>query len=167
MGTRAEGYYLAEEYAMSSGVGVSEKRLPSFDKALLDANVGNYNLVRLSSILPAHCKRVNINDIQKHIPEGSLLPTAYATISCSEYGQKLASAIGVGYPADDSKVGVIMEYSNTGITGKQAEETIREMVREAFWERRWELDRIEVISAEAVVEKEGSTVSTFACIAEW
>lgn len=159
-------HYIAKEYALSSGVGVSTKRLPSFDKALLKAKVGNYNLVRLSSILPAHCKKVPIDEIADHIKEGSLLPTAYATITCAMEGTQIASAIGVGYPVDKEKVGVIMEFSDVNCTGEVAEEVVKSMVREGFAERGWELESIETISAEATVQK-GETVSTFACIAEW
>lgn len=160
-------HYIAKEFAMSAGVGVSEKRLPSFDKALLAAKVGNYNLVRLSSILPAHCKEVPIEQITKHIKEGSLLPTAYATISCGMKGTHLASAIGVGFPEDEDKVGVIMEYSAIETTALQARQVVEAMIEEGFKERGWELKAIKTIASEATVEKEGSTVSTFACIAEW
>lgn len=159
-------HYIATEYAMSKGVGVSEKRLPSFDKALLDAGVGNYNLVKLSSILPARCHEIRIENIRNRIREGSLLPVAYATISSDRPGEKIASAIAVGFPADDSKVGVIMEYSNAGIDGREAERIVREMVEEGFSVRGWKLDKIKSVYAEAEV-MEGTTVSTFACIAEW
>lgn len=159
--------YIATEYAMSSGVGVSSKRLPSFDKALIQAHVGNYNLVRLSSILPAGCKEVPIEDIQDHIKEGSLLPTAYATISCSEYGMRIASAIGIGFPKDESKVGVIMEFSGEGIDADEAVDIIDKMIDEAFEERGWELGSKKTNAIDAVVDKRGETVTTFACVAEW
>ncbi len=160
-------HYIAKEYSMSAGVGVSMKRLSSFDKALLDAGVGNYNLVRLSSILPAHCKEVDIKDIANHIKEGALLPTAYSTISSSTFGEQIASAIGVGFPKNGNLVGVIMEYSNVGISRQKAVDTVRLMIKEAFDERGWELDGIRTVASEAIVESEGMTVSTFACIAEW
>jgi len=73
-------HYLATECCISKGKGASENGLPSFDRALLDAGVGNYNLVRLSSILPAGCKWIDAKDIASHIKEGSLLPTAYSTM---------------------------------------------------------------------------------------
>ncbi len=158
--------YIATHYAMSKGVGRSTQRLPSFDKALLDAGVGNYNLVKLSSILPSECKEVSIGKITSFIKEGSLLPTAFATITSSIEGEKLASAVAVGIPVDKEKVGVIMEFSGLGIDKKDAENTVVEMVREAFWVRRWELDEIKYRAVDAVVGK-GETVSTFACIAEW
>lgn len=159
-------HYIATEYAISKGVGVADKRLPSFDKALLNAGVGNYNLVRLSSILPAHCHEIRIENIRNRIREGSLLPVAYATISSDRPGEKIASAIAVGFPKVDSHVGVIMEYSSAGITAQEAEQVVRQMVEEGFAERGWELASIKAASVEATVQ-EGTTVSTFACIAEW
>lgn len=159
--------YLAKECCMSRGVGVSEKALPSFDKALLDAGVGNYNLVRLSSILPTEPKWVPIEEITEHIREGSLLPTAYSTISSKTAGQIIVSTIGVGLPKDKSKVGVIMEYSTTDVSETDALKTLHEMIEEAFEVRGWELDSIKSTSISAVVEKEGSQVTTFACISEW
>lgn len=160
-------HYIATEYAMGKGVGVSEKRLPSFDKALLDAGVGNYNLVRLSSILPAHCRAVPIEDITKHIKEGSLLPTAYSTITSQHPGEMIASAMAIGFPEDESHVGVIMEYSAKGCSAAMAELAVIDMVREAFVERGWELKNIKTVSIDALVGEDGAAVTTFACVAEW
>lgn len=159
--------YLAKEYCISTGLGVSYKRLPSFDKALLDAGVGNYNLVRLSSILPAKCKEVPVNVLKYLVKEGSLLPVAYSTISSSQYGQMLVSTIGVGIPKDDENVGVIMEFSALDMTEEKALEILREMISEAFSERGWELKEMKCASKFAVVSAADAVFTTFACIAEW
>lgn len=160
-------HYIANEYTMSKGVGVSLARLSSFDKALLDAGVGNYNLVRVSSILPSNCREVSITEIQNHIREGSLLPTAYATISSGSLGQHIASAVAVGIPVNGNHVGVIMEYSDVDIDAEDARQAVSDMVREAFCERGWGLREIKCVAAEAVVEIPDTTVSTFACLAQW
>lgn len=160
-------HYIATEYTMSNGVGISDKHLPSFDKALVDAGVGNYNLVRLSSILPAHCKKVKAKDISKHIQEGSLLPTAYATISSSNPGEHIVSGIAIGFPEDEDKVSVIMEFSAAKMSADAVLHTLDEMVKEAFDMRGWKLKKIVSTYAEATVEKPGATYTTFACVAEW
>ena len=159
--------YIAKEYAMSAGFGESGVRLPSFDKALLAAKVGNYNLVRPSSILPAHCVEVPIEEIKEHVKEGSLLPVAYATISCSDPGRWIASAIAIGFPKNTDDVGVIMEYSDYDITKGIAEDRVKCMVQEGFDARGWEIDHIKSIAVEGVVPTTGGTASTFACVAEW
>lgn len=158
---------IAKECCISKGVGISKKGLPSFDKALLEAGVGNYNLVRLSSILPAHCKWIDVRDISQHITEGSLLPTAYSTITSDVEGDFLVSAIGVGIPADPEKVGVIMEYSDKNISEEVAECVLLEMIKEAFEIRGWELKDTVSTVVSAKVEQAGVKYTTFACIAEW
>lgn len=153
---------IAKKYVMRTGVGVSDKYLPSFDKALIEAGVGNYNLVRLSSILPAGCKRVQNIELQ----EGSLLPTAYATITTNKAGELIGSAIGVGLSDDETKVGVIMEYSGKGEPAEKCIETVERMVQEAFIAREWTLKEIRSTGIDAK-SINGESVTTFACIAEW
>ena len=154
---------LAKHYVMKTGVGASKSALVSFDKALLNSGVGNYNLVRLSSILPAKCQKTGKVDLT----EGSLLPTAYSTISSNNLGDILVSVIGVGFPVNKDKVGVIMEYSAIGKTANEAVDILKNMIVEAFETRNWALDRIELDYASAVVDNKNETKTTFACIAEW
>lgn len=160
-------HYLAKECCMSKGVGKSKNGLPSFDRALLEAGVGNYNLVRLSSILPAEHVWVQPQDIASHIKEGSLLPTAYSTISSDVLGETIVSTIGVGLPVDKSHVGVIMEYSTKNVTEAEALKTLENMIREAFEVREWELENMVTTSISAKVEEADTKYTTFACIAEW
>lgn len=138
--------------------------LPGFDKALLEAGVGNYNLVRLSSILPAYS--VEVEDID--LTEGSLLPTAYATITSDKPGDHLLSGIMIGFPKDKNKVGVIMEYSHIGddMSEEELYHTLLYMVEEAFEMRNWELKDVQWTHSEATVGI-GETVTTFACVSEW
>lgn len=154
--------YIGSKYKMSSGVGKSKNRLTSFDHALIEAGVGNYNLVRLSSILPAKSKEERVVGLK----EGSLLPIAYSTISSGNKGDELVSTIGVGFPKDESKVGVIMEYSVLNKTVDEAFETLDSMIKEAFEIRGWELASIQKTYAYAKVYDE-RVYTTFACIAEW
>ena len=158
---------LAKEYCISKGVGVSKGGLSSFDKALLDAGVGNYNLVRLSSILPAKCKMVDVKELPSKLPEGSLLPTAYSTITSDVVGEIIVSSIGVGIPSDPDKVGVIMEYSDKNITEEMAINTLYNMVHEAFDARGWNLKHVILNVVSAKVEEKDTKYTTFACISEW
>ena len=158
---------IANKYCMSSGKGKSKKGLPSFDKALIDAGVGNYNLVRLSSILPAKCEWVGMEGLKENLQEGSLLPTAYSTITSDTKGETIVSTIGVGIPKDDEKVGVIMEYSSRTESEEEALETLCRMIEEAFEVRGWELGEIKSTSISDTVIEEGTKYTTFCCIAEW
>lgn len=150
-------------YKISAGVGHGERRITSFDSALCCAGVGNYNLVRLSSILPNGSKPSNTVGLEL----GSLLPIAYAT-ETSRHGV-ISAAVCIGFPkvVDDKHCGIIMEYEGH-MTASEAEKVVREMVEEGFAQRGWELDRMESACAEADCDEYDDGYTTaFACVAEW
>lgn len=154
-----------KHYKISHGCGEGNHRITSFDSALLDAGVGNYNLVRLSSILPLE----SVATDKVGLPYGSLLPIAYAVESTNVPDRMISAAIAIGYPADvhedEERCAVIMEYEGE-CSKEEAVEAVTAMVCEGFKERGWELGRIEV-SADSVRGQEGKWVTAFACVAEW
>lgn len=116
-----------KNYMLSSGSASASRKLVAFDAALINAGISNYNLLRVSSILPIGCTRKN--SVEKK--EGSALLTAYSSISSNTLGETVASAVGVGIPADPERVGVIMEYSGV-CDAKEAVQTVSEMVETAM-----------------------------------
>ena len=86
-------------------VGRGEGRTPlnAFDAALIDAGIGNLNLVRVSSILPPDAQYTP----DLWIPPGTPTFTAYGYLTSTTPGQMIAAAIGVGISPDT--YGVIME----------------------------------------------------------
>jgi len=158
---------MSVNWCITSGIGKSRHELVAFDKALLDAGVGNYNLVRLSSILPARAVLRGTDALRRDVEDGMILPTAYATISSNIQDDVIISAIGVGLPKDQSQVGVIMEYSTKNTTCENALKTLDDMICEALHERDWEVDKIIHDCVRAKVEVGGMNYVTFACISEW
>ena len=116
-----------KKFKISSGAATAEQELVAFDKALIDAGISNYNLLRVSSILPIGC---HLTDTLDKL-EGSALLVAYGSISSDVPGETIASAVGVGVPKDKKRVGVIMEFA--GVTeAKNADEIVRKMVSDAM-----------------------------------
>lgn len=146
-------------YRISSGKGQSQYRLVAFDNALIDAGISDYNLVRVSSILPSGSKRQHHVDV----PIGSPLHTAYATMSSDIKGKKIATAIAVGIPKDGKDIGVIMEAE--GEDAEQTEEVARDMVMEAMSNHGIEIDHIESSSIDGIVEE--GYLSLVSAIALW
>lgn len=116
-----------QKYMISSGVGKAEHELVSFDNALISAQIANYNLLRVSSILPIGCKQTDVIDKS----EGSALLVAYGSVSSNTPKETIASAVGVGIPVSDSQVGVIMEHAGA-CSAADAEKIVREMVATAM-----------------------------------
>ncbi|WP_054840396.1 pyruvoyl-dependent arginine decarboxylase [Thermococcus sp. JCM 11816] len=123
-------------------------KLNAFDNALLKLGIGNVNLVKLSSVIPAHIEWMEkVHDV----PIGMLLPTVYAHIESDEPGMTISAALGVGI-SKNNEGGLIYEYSGY-CTKEEAEEMVRKMVEEGFRQRGgWELGEFKVASAEITVK---------------
>jgi arginine decarboxylase len=106
-GARAETLLPAPTcYFLASGAAEGPTELNAFDHALLDAGVGDTNLVRMSSILPPGLPRTG----PLPLPPGALVPVAYARMSSSTPGEVIAAAIAIGLPTDPTQPGLIMEH---------------------------------------------------------
>jgi arginine decarboxylase len=143
---------LPKAYKVVSGSSEGESILTAFDKALLQAGVGNINLIRVTSILPPGA----VYKPEMEIPPGSLVPTAFASIVSDEPGKTISAAVGVGIA--ENSCGVIMEHSGY-ITKEEAEEKIRSMIREAFQARRLELKEMIISATQHTVERIGCALA--------
>ena len=121
-------------YTIVSGKGEGNHSLVAFDKALLDAGIGDYNLVKVSSILPPKCKYMKSINIEN----GSILFTAYACkiIYSNAFG---STAVGIALPKNPNENGVIFE---TSTDDNNAETIVREMCIEAMNNREREIQSI-------------------------
>lgn len=149
------------KYKLTSGKGVSKNELVAFDNALIDAGISNYNLLKVSSILPENCFQSQKIDLR----EGSPLLTAFAEVSSDKPGTHIATAVAVGIPKDQSKVGVIMEYKNYDIDADSARGIVCEMVREAMHNHGIELEEILSSSIDGIVEN--SFLSLISAVVMW
>lgn len=148
------------KYKICSGVGEAQFKLNAFDRALVKSGVGNYNLIKVSSILPKGSKITNSIELE----QGSLLPVAYAAYTsdpCGE-GKELSAAIAIGIPEDQDSIGVIMEWSGLA-PEKYAKEQVTEMVKCAMADRNIENYNISIKSVSGKTSQ-NNYVCVFACV---
>ncbi len=93
-------------YFVVNGSGEGRTTLNAFDHALLDAGVGDTNLVRMSSIVPPGLTRI----APTSLPAGALVPMAYAEMTSDRPGATISAAIAAAIPADPTLPGLIMEH---------------------------------------------------------
>lgn len=144
------------------GKGVGRSLIDAFDDALYNAGIGNFNLVKVSSIIPADCKKGKIDF--RSIPDGSILYIAYEVGYYAEYDDELVvSTVGVRKPV--GYAGIIMEKVDYG----KSEERVRKLVKrdlDSAFERRGyeglkiEYDEMESISMGDLDEEEIGCVFT-------
>lgn len=148
-------------YCLVSGAAEGNTRLNAFDNALLEAGVGDTNLMRMSSICPPGAKQVSRDEIE--LPGGGLIPLAYAHIDSQTPQIWIAAAIAMGIPEDETQPGVIMEFEDhTGL--EYAETIVKQMVVDAFEYRKRALKEIKFVGVEHQVKKCGAT---FAAAVLW
>ncbi|MEK7189652.1 MAG: arginine decarboxylase, pyruvoyl-dependent [Patescibacteria group bacterium] len=116
----------------TKGVGRHKDYLQSFELALRDAGIQQYNLVSVSSIYPPGCKRVNREDGVKEMPPGSIVFCVMARNATNEPNRLVASSIGLALPADESQYGYLSEHHPHGETeekcGEYAEDLAASML---------------------------------------
>ncbi|PLY02146.1 MAG: arginine decarboxylase, pyruvoyl-dependent [Desulfuromonas sp.] len=134
-------------------------QLNSFDGALLDAKIGNTNLVKMSSIVPPRSKLVEPHPL----PQGALIPVAYAAITTDMPGEVISAGVAAAFPTDENHAGLIMEYSSRGHK-EDIEAIVRRMAEEGIKMRGLEVKEIRSIAVQHRVEKIGTA---FAAVVLW
>lgn len=142
-----------KKYFVTAGAAEGKTGMNAFDNALLQAGIGNINLLRVSSILPPEASY----DPALVLPPGSLVPTAYGFIQSDRPGELIAAAVGVGIDKAHS-FGVIMECSGC-FSREEAVVRVETMLQEAFMTRGMELNEMKTAGAEHRVVQSGCVLA--------
>lgn len=143
-------------FCLVQGAAEGNTPLNAFDNALLNAGIGDLNLVRLSSIIPPGATQICEETL--NFPAGGFLPIAYAHVNSNTSGQIISAAVAVGIPEDPNVAGVIMEHgANDPLI--QTESVAQKKVQDAFKSRNRELKEIRLTGIEHQVEKCGTAIA--------
>lgn len=138
--------YKPQNYTLVSGIGKGQYQLEAFDNALIKAGIADYNLVKVSSILPSDCK---YNDTVP-LGKGNIIYAAYSTITVSN-GDKGETAVAVAIPDDKNDSGVIFETSYINCD-QDVIETLKTMCSNAMKNRSKKVKEIKYTSQKIVGE---------------
>jgi arginine decarboxylase len=142
------------QYFLVSGASEGYTPLNAFDAALLQAGIGNTNIVKMSSIVPPHCQRIS----PIALPPGALVPAAYAALTSDVPGEIISAGIAVALPEDENQNGLIMEYSAKG-ERRKIEEIVRNMAVEGMKLRGWKIKDLQMVVSEYRVKRIGATLA--------
>lgn len=122
---------MAEIIPVTSGVGAGDTKLAAFDAALWNAGIANYNLIRLSSIIPLgfEPKEEEVKLDQKKF--GNKLYVVYASHTENEIGKEAWAGIGWVVSSDEPKRGLFVEHEGGSKREVEAliQETLQSMIR--------------------------------------
>jgi arginine decarboxylase len=111
---------------VAKGTGTGDTKMAAFDAALQDAGVANYNLIRLSSIIPPGSE-VRVGRAETKPDEfGHRLYVVYASQIENEIGKDASAGIGWVMAADGSGKGLFTEHEGHG------EQEVENLIRETL-----------------------------------
>jgi arginine decarboxylase len=98
------------------GKGVSKEKLASFEMALRDAGIAEYNIVKVSSIFPPGCTIVSRKQGKRHLRPGQIVFVVMSENQTNEPQRLLSASVGLAAPADRSQYGYLSEHHSFGQT---------------------------------------------------
>jgi len=176
---------LAKKAFLTKGVGVHKHKLTSLELALRDAKIASYNIVRVSSIFPPHCKLVSKEAGLKYLMPGQILHVVVSESSTDEPNRLVAASVGVAIPKNPANYGYLSEHHSYGETEEKAGDYAEDMAasmlatilgvrfdpeasydaKKELWKISTEIVKTANITQSAIGEKNGNwTTVVAACV---
>ena len=112
---------------VTRGVGKSREKLASFEMALRNAGIAQFNLVKVSSIFPPHCKIAQRSKGAAMLSPGQIVHVVMSDNATNEPNRLVAASAGLAIPNDKSRFGYISEHHSFGQNKTQAGEYAEEL----------------------------------------
>jgi arginine decarboxylase len=138
--------------AITSGKSEGPSKLNAFDNSLLDAGIGDVNLIKVSSIIPADSEFVKLPTLKK----GDMINCVLAHTSSDKKGDKITAAIAVAISDD---FGCVAESSGVNKESYEIENNALFMVKEMMKVRNIKIKKIIVEKISHIVQNQGSVVA--------
>lgn len=167
----------------TKGVGKHKERLASFEAALRDAGIAQFNIVQVSSILPPGCKIISRQKGLQYLVPGEIIYCVLSANSSNEPHRLIAASIGGAIPKDKNQYGYLSEYHSFGETelkaGDYAEDLAAQMLattlgvefdpdvsydeRKEIWKISGKIFRTMNVTQTAIGDKRGLWTTVIAC----
>lgn len=117
---------------LTKGVGKHREKLQSFELALRDARIAQFNLVRVSSIFPPGCKIMARASGVQQLRPGEVVFCVMSETATDEPNRLLAASVGIALPRNPESHGYLSEHHSFGqnerLAGDYAEDLAAEML---------------------------------------
>ena len=115
---------------LTKGVGVHLEKLASFELALRDAGIANYNLVKVSSIFPPNCKIIPREAGIKYLSAGQIVFCVMSDNATNEPNRLISASCGIAIPKDSNQHGYLSEHHAYGWTDKKTGDYAEDLAAE-------------------------------------
>lgn len=105
---------------LTKGKGQHKEKLASLEQALRDARIAPFNLVKVSSIFPPHCRLVTLEEGLKDLKPGQIVFLVMSENSTNEAHRLISASIGLAIPNNPIHYGYLSEHHSFGQNEKEA-----------------------------------------------
>lgn len=109
------------------GVGKHRNSLQSFEVALRDAGIAEFNLVRVSSIFPPGCRIIQRRAGLRALRPGQVVYCVLADCRTNEPNRLAGAGIGLAVPAKGEQYGYISEHHGFGMTERRVADFVEDI----------------------------------------
>jgi len=121
---------IAKRVFLTKGVGVHKHKLSSFEMALRQAHIAEFNLVRVSSIYPPHAQLISRANGLKQLQPGQIVFCVMSDVAANEPGRLMAASVGMARPVEHSRYGYLSEHHSFGESAKRAGDFAEDLAAE-------------------------------------
>jgi arginine decarboxylase len=105
---------------LTKGFGRHREKLNAFELALRSAQIAEFNLVRVNSIFPPHCKLITPQEGLRYLKPGQIVFAIVCDNATDEPHRLMAASVGAATPTDPMQYGYLSEHSSFGETEQKA-----------------------------------------------
>ncbi|MFX0117517.1 MAG: pyruvoyl-dependent arginine decarboxylase [Candidatus Hodarchaeota archaeon] len=158
-----ENHHRVISIVKASGIGSTSKS--SFDAALLSANIHNFNLIPLSSVIPPDIEVIRRERFHRVPLPGSMQPVVMACITSSEPGERISAGVGWKLAREGGIFVEVARREPESVMMKELAAGVREIAEHRDWE--W-LSDPKYETAEVTVPANGKHATALVCaVYEW
>ena len=118
--------FVPSKIFVTKGVGQHKEKLASFELALRQAGIAPFNLVKISSIFPPHCKLIPREEGLKYLKPGQITFLVMSENATDEPQRVLSASVGLAIPNNPVHYGYLSEHHSFGqseeVAGQYAED---------------------------------------------
>jgi arginine decarboxylase len=122
--------FVPQEIFLTKGKGIHSEKLVSFEMALRDAGIAEFNLVRVSSIFPPGCKIIPKKAGLAKLNCGQVVFCVMSESSVRERNRLVAASVGISLPKDKKTHGYLSEHHSHGETEQESSDYAEDLAAE-------------------------------------
>ncbi len=112
--------FVPSKIFVTKGVGQHKEKLASFELALRQAGIAPFNLVKISSIFPPHCKLIPREEGLEFLKPGQIMFLVMSENATDEPQRVLSASVGLAIPNNPVHYGYLSEHHSFGQNEEEA-----------------------------------------------